>query len=414
VDIVRPKSKQTHRTLWIAAIAAALLLTTLAFSRLKPAAPDVEKTTPLIDRVRRGTMEVSAHGSGTLVPESQQLVSAVTAGRVDRVLARPGTQVEPTTVIVELSNPDVELQALDAERQLKLAEAELASLRSSLESARFAQEAALAASRTEMREAERNVAVAERLAKEGLASSMEIERAQDRAAEAKTRYEADERRMQLADETLKAQLELRRAEVERLRAIERFQKDRVASMKVRAGAAGVVQELSLEPGQWVQSGQLLARVSSSDHLKAVIRIPEGDARDLALGLKVQVDTRDGIVAGHVSRFDPSVTNGTVAVDVAFDAPLPRAARPDLSVDGTIQIARVANALTTGRPAIGSADATAYLFRLDRDGRTAVRVPVRIGRASYNAIEILSGLDAGDQVILSDMSQWDHVGRVRLR
>jgi multidrug resistance efflux pump len=393
--------------IWVAAGVAAVLLTTLGISRLKPAAPDVERSTLLIETVKRGTMIVSAHGSGTLEPESQQLVSAVTAGRVDRVLARPGTRVEATTVLVELSNPDVELQALDAERQLKLAEAELASLASTLEGARASQQAALAASQTELREAERGVTVSTKLAADGLASSMEIERAQDRATEARTRHDAEQRRMELADEALKAQLDLRRSEVERLRAIEHFQRERVASMKVLAGADGDVQELSLQPGQWVQSGQLLARVSASDRLKAVIRIPEGQARDLALGLPVSVDTRDALVRGRVARIDPSV-------DVAFDGPLPRGARPDLSVDATIEIAKLPNVLMAGRPAFVSPDAINPLFRLDRDGHAATRVPVRIGRASFNSIEIVGGLAAGDAVILSDMSQWDHVTRVRLR
>jgi multidrug efflux pump subunit AcrA (membrane-fusion protein) len=400
--------------IWVAAGVAAVLLTTLGISRLKPAAPDVERSTLLIETVKRGTMIVSAHGSGTLEPESQQLVSAVTAGRVDRVLARPGTRVAATTVLVELSNPDVELQALDAERQLKLAEAELASLRSTLEGARASQQATLAASQTELREAERGVTVSTKLAADGLASSMEIERAQDRATEARTRHDAEQRRMELADEALTAQLDLRRSEVERLRAIERFQRERVASMKVLAGADGDVQELSLQPGQWVQSGQLLARVSASERLKAVIRIPEGQARDLALGLPVSVDTRDALVRGRVARIDPSVTDGTVTVDIAFDGPLPRGTRPDLSVDATIEIAKLPNVLMAGRPVFVSPDAITPLFKLDRDGHAATRVPVRIGRASFNSIEIVGGLAAGDAVILSDMSQWDHVARVRLR
>jgi len=414
VDIVREKPKRPHRIIWVGAGVAAVLLTTLGINQLKPAAPDIERATLLVDKVKRDTMIVSAHGSGTLEPESQQLVSAVTAGRVDRVLARPGTRVEPGTVLVELSNPDVELQALDAERQLKLAEAELASLRSTLEGARASQQAALAASQTELREAERGVAVSQKLAADGLASSMEIDRAQDKAIEARAKHDAEQRRMELADDALKAQLDLRRSEVERLRAIARFQRDRVASMKVLAGAAGDVQELSLQPGQWVQSGQLLARVSASDRLKAVIRVPEGQARDLALGLPVSVDLRDAVARGHVARIDPSVTDGTVTVDVGFDQALPRGARPDLSVDGTIEIAKLPDVLMTGRPVNVSPDGITPLFRLEKDGHTATRVPVRVGRASFNSIEIVGGLAAGDAVILSDMSEWDHVARVRLR
>jgi RND family efflux transporter MFP subunit len=353
------------------------------------------------------------HGNGSLVPESQRFVSALTAGRVERVLARPGAKVDAGTILVELSNPDVQLEALDAERQLKLAEAELATLRSNLETARLAQEGNLAAARTELREAGRAVAVAERLAREGLSSTMEAERARDRRQEAEERHRAEERRMVLADEAFRAQVELRRADLERVRAIAHFQRERVASMRVRAGAAGVVQELSLEPGQWVQSGQGLARVASPERLKAVLMVPQGNARDLSLGLPVVVDTRDAKVRGRVIRVDPAVQNGTVTVDVALEGALPRGARPDLSVEGTIEIDRLADVLSVGRPANGASETTVKLFRLEPDGHTAVRVPVRLGRSSFNAVEVLEGLKAGDRIILSEMSRWENVDRVRL-
>jgi RND family efflux transporter MFP subunit len=322
--------------------------------------------------------------------------------------------VESTTVLVELSNPDVQLEGLDAERQLRQAEADLATLRSTLETARLAEEASLASSRTELREARRAVAVAEKLNSDGLNSTMEVERARDRAQEAEERHTAEQRRMELADEAFKAQVELRRADLERVRAIAHFQRDRVASMQVRAGAAGVVQELALEPGQWVQSGQRLARVASPDKLKAVLMVAQGDARDVSIGLSATVDTRNGVVRGHVSRVDPAVQNGTVTVEVALESELPRGARPDLTVDGTIEIERLADVLSIGRPADGASETTARLFRVASDGHTAVRVPVRLGRASFNAVEVLDGLRAGDRVILSEMSQWEHMDRVRLR
>ena len=413
MDVPRQTPRRRRKPLLIAAGLALVTLTTLGLAQLKPAAPSVERATLWLDTVRRGPMVRQVHGNGTLVPESQRFVSALTAGRVERVLARPGAKVEPGTVLVELSNPDVQLEALDAERQLKLAEAELASLRSSLETSKLAQRSSLAAARTELRESRRAVAVAERLASEGLGSAMEADRARDRLEEAGERHQAEQRRMELADEAFRAQVELRRADLERVRAIAHFQRERVASMQVRAGAAGVVQELALEPGQWVQSGQGLARVASPERLKAVLLVPQGNARDLRLGLPVTVDTRDAKVRGRVSRVDPAVQNGTVAVDVALEGALPRGARPDLSVEGTVEIDRLADVLSVGRPANGASETTVRLFRLEPDGHTAVRVPVRLGRSSFNAVEVLEGLSAGDCIILSEMSRWEHVDRVRL-
>jgi RND family efflux transporter MFP subunit len=391
-----------------------LLATLVGASQLRPAAPEVERSTLLIDTVRRGPMLRAVHGTGVLAPENQRIVSAVTAGRVEQVLARAGTPVEAGTILVELSNPDVQLSALDAERQLKLAEAELASLETTLENTRLEREAALAAARSALREAERGLAAAERLASEGLNSANEVERARDQAGEARARHDAETRRLELASKSLVAQLALRRADSDRLRAIARFERERVESMKVRAGAAGIVQQLSLDPGQWIQSGQLVARVASQDRLKAVLRVAETQVRDVSLGLPVLVDTRDGKVRGRVSRIDPAVQSGTVAIDVTFTEALPKGARPDLTVDGTIELERVADAITVGRPASGTSGSTGSLFRLDAGGRTAHRVPVRYGRLSANEVEIVSGLAPGDRVILSEMTQWEHVSRVRLR
>jgi multidrug efflux pump subunit AcrA (membrane-fusion protein) len=308
----------------------------------------------------------------------------------------------------------VQLEALDAERQLKLAEADIATLRASLETTRLGQALALGAARTEKREAERAVAVAERLSAEGLTSAMELDRARDRRIEAEERYTMEERRLAVANEALDAQIELRLADAERLRAIARFQHERVASMRVRAGAKGQVQQLDLQPGQWVQPGQPIARVASPSLLKAVLQIQESQARDVTLGLAATIDTRNGVVSGTVVRVDPGVQNGTVAVDVALDGELPRGARPDLAVDGTIEIDRIADALSVGRPAVGGSETTLRLFKLDADGHSATRVPVRLGRASFDAVEILDGAAEGDRLILSDMSRWEHVDRLKLR
>jgi HlyD family secretion protein len=413
LDVPRQRPNSRKTPLLLGAGALLVLLATLGLSQLKPAAPDVERSTLLIDTVKRGPLVRQVHGNGTLVPEDQRFVSALTAGRIDRVLARPGTRVEASTVLVELSNPDVQLEALDAKRQLKLAEAELASLKASLETARLVQEGSLASAKRALREAQRGVAVAERLAADSLGSPMESERARDNLDEAQQQHHAEERRLEVANEAFTAQVELRKADVERLRAIASFQRDRVASMHVRAGAAGVVQELSLEPGQWVQSGQTLARVASAERLKAVLMVPEGNARDLRLGLPVVVDTRDGTVPGHVSRVDPSVQNGTVTVEVGLEGTMPRGARPDLSVDGTIEIEKLADVLSVGRPASGASETTTGMFRVDADGRGATRVPVHLGRASFNAVVVLDGLNTGDRIILSEMSRWDNVDRIRL-
>ena len=413
MDIPRQKPK-VNRTPWIIAIALLVVVTTVGLARLRPAAPSIERSTLWIDTVKQGEMLRQVRGNGTLVPEDLRVVSALTAGRVDRVLVRAGARCEAGTVLLEMSNPDVQLQALDAERQVKLAEADLASLRSSLEGQRLAALSSLAEARRAANEAERALKVAERLSAEGLTSPMDIERARDNLEEARERHESEKQRLALFTESLRAQLVLRQSEVERLRAISRFQQERVASMTVRAGQKGVLQSLSLQPGQWVNPGQELARVAGQDRLKAVVRVPETQARDLALGLPAEVDTRNGIVKGRVSRVDPAALNGTVSVDIEFEGELPRGARPDLSVDATIEIERLPDVMHVGRPADGSSETTVGLFVLEDDGRHAKRIQVELGRGSANAIEIKKGLKPGDQVILSEMSRWDAVDRVKLQ
>jgi len=410
-----PRVKQPNRTKpMIITAAIVLVVGTVGLAQLRPAAPTVERGTLWIDTVKKGEMLRQVRGNGTLVPEDLRVVSALTAGRIDRVLVRPGAMCEVNTVLLEMSNPDVQLQSLDAERQVKLAEADLASLNASLESQRLAAVSTVAQARRDANEAERLLTVAQRLAGEGLTSTMEIDRAKDNLAEAKERLTSETDRLNLLTESLKAQLALRRSEVERLRAIARFQVERVASMTVRAGQKGVLQSLSLQPGQWVNPGQELARVAGQERLKAVVRVPETQARDLAVGLKAEVDTRNGIVQGHVSNVDPGATNGSVGVDITIDGELPRGARPDLSVDATIELERLPDVVYVGRPADGSSETTVGLFVLEPDGRYAHRVQVALGRGSVNAIEVRSGLKPGDQVILSEMGRWDAVDRVKLQ
>jgi multidrug efflux pump subunit AcrA (membrane-fusion protein) len=413
VDIPRPPRRR-HRIATISAVAALVTLGGLGLDRMRPADPEVERSTLWIDAVRRGELVRQVRGNGSLVPEDLRIVSALTAGRVDRLLVSIGAKVEAGTVLLEMSNPDVQLQSLDAERQVKLAEADLANLRASLEAQRLAAETDVAAALTELHESERGVRVADRLAGEGLASGMDTERARDRETEAKTRYESQERRLAVLADALKAQLELRRSEVERLQAIARFQSERVASMTVRAGQGGVVQSLPLQPGQWVNPGQELARVAGQERLKAVVRIPESDARDLTVGLKGSIDTRNGIVKGHVSRMDPAAQGGTVTVDLAIDGPLPKGARPDLGIDASIEIERLPDVLWVGRPADGSSESVTPLFVLEPDERHAVRRNVKLGRGSSDAVEVLDGLKPGERVILSEMSRYATAARVSLK
>ncbi len=410
-----PRARKPNRAPFIiGGVAGAVILTTLGLSQLRPAAPTVERAALYFDTVKRGDVVREVRGNGSLVPEDQRIVSALVSGRVDLVRVRAGERVDAQTVLVEMSNPDVQLESLDAERQVKLAEADLASLRAALETQRLAAQSALASATRESRDAERAVKVAERLMSEGLSSEFEVERARDAAEDARVRLASERDHLKVTTESLDAQLVLRRSEVERLRAIASFQRERVSSLRVRAGAAGVLQEMALEPGQWVQSGQRLARVAGTGRLKAVIRVPDTQAKDLAVGLEAVVDTHDGVVQGRVSRVDPASQGGTVTVDVALPDTLPKGARPDLGVDANIRIDRLRNVLYVGRPMDGSAESTAELFRVEKGGGSAERVVVKLGRGSSNAVEVLEGLQEGDQLILSDMSRWATAQRVRLK
>ena len=413
MDIARPPKSKRNRYV-IAAVGVAVVgFATVALGRLKPAAPSVERSTVWIDSVRRGTMLRSVRGSGTLQPERIRWVSAVTAGRVDRVNFRPGATVTAGAVLLELSNPDVQLQALESQRGLTAAQAELLNLRTTLETNRLNQRAAAASARALSLLATREAAAAETLATRNMISAYELARLRENAQQATTRVEVEDAQLSIITQAADSQVALQRAQVERMRAIAEFQQDRVRSMMVIAGAAGVVQDLDLQPGQWVISGQTLARVVEPGRLKAVIRIPETQARDVTLGQKASVDTRNGIVAGTVVRIDPSAQNGTVAVDIGITDSLPRGARPDLSVEGTIELERLDQVLYVGRPAYGQPDGQVSLFRLLADGKNAERVTAQLGRSSVNTIEVVRGLQAGDRIIISDMSQWDNVNRVRL-
>jgi HlyD family secretion protein len=394
-------------------VAAALVLATLGLKGLKPAAPAVDRATIWVDSVQRGPLVLQVRGPGTLVPERIRWISAVTAGRVERRLAEIGQTVQPETVLLVLSNPDVQLEALESERQLTAAQGDRVNLRTSLESQRLNQQGALAVAKSEYLEGKRNAVAAESLAAKELISVMEASRARDRVVELATRLEVEERRLALLSDAMGSQLALQDAQVDRLRAVTNFQRGRVRSMEVKAGASGILQDLTLEVGQWAQPGATLARIVEPGRLKAVLRIPETQAKDVVLGQPATIDTRNGIVKGRVARIDPAVQNGTVTVDVALEGELPRGARPDLSVDGTIEVERLKDVLHIGRPAYGQGQSSVGLFRLVEDGQAAVRVSVELGRTSVNMVEIRGGVQPGDKLIISDMSRWDGYDRVRL-
>jgi multidrug resistance efflux pump len=414
VDIPRAPARRGRQRLLYGGLAAlGLALATLGLRSLKPAAPSVDRAAVWIDSVQRGPLLIEVRGPGTLVPERVRWISAVTAGRVEKRLAEPGQEVNPETELLELSNPDVQLEALESERQLTVAQGDRVNLRTSLETTRLNQEGAVAEAKAAYQDAKRNAEASSDLAQKELISAMEASRAQDRVVELQTRYEVEQKRLAVMTQAVDSQLRLQDAQVARLRAVVDFQRERIRSMKVMAGAHGILQELPLEVGQWAQSGAVLARLVEPGRLKAVLRIPETQAKDLTLGQPAAIDTRNGIVKGAVARIDPAVQNGTVTVDVRLEGEMPRGARPDLSVDGTIQVERLDNVLHVGRPAYGQANSTVGLFKLAPDGREATRVNVRLGRTSVNTVEVLGGLQPGEKVIISDMSRWDGVDRVRV-
>jgi HlyD family secretion protein len=387
---------------------------TLGLRRLRVAAPTVDKATVWIDTVQRGTMVREIQGQGKLVPEDVRWISATTPARVDQILVRPGASVTPETVLLVLVNPDVELAALEAERQLAGAESELVNLRASLESQRLAQESQVATLRSELGDARRRAVADDDLANKGFLSELERGQSRDRASELAGRIDFEERRAKALGRSQAAQLAAQEQQVERLRAIAEFRQRAVDELHVRAGAAGVLQQLPLQVGQSVAAGALLANVARPDRLKAEIRVPEVQAKDAQIGLPATVDTHAGLVPGHVVRVDPAVVSGFVKVDVSLEGNLPAGARPDLSVAGTIELDRLDDVLFVGRPAQGQPDSDVGLFRLEPDGDVAVRTPVRLGRTSVKTVEVVRGLRQGNRVILSDMAQWREAERVKLR
>jgi multidrug efflux pump subunit AcrA (membrane-fusion protein) len=414
MDIARTPKKKRGKYIAIGAGALTLVLLALLLGSLPAAAPSVDRSGILIDSVQRGTMVRAVRAPGTLVPEQVRFVSALTAGRIERLPVRPGATITAGSDLLEMSNPDVQLEALEAGRQVTAAEAALVNLETTLATQRLTQQAAIASAEAAASDAKRQATMLASLAKQQLASANDMAQANERATEQSARLAAEQGRLRVMDASMSRQVALQRTEVQRARSIAEFQQARVRSMHVVAPEDGVLQTLPLELGQWVVSGQVLATVAQPGRLKALLRVPETQARDVVVGQPVEIDTRNGIAKGRVTRTDPSVQNATVAVEVGLDGALPRGARPDLSVDGTIEIERLPDVLHVARPAYGQGESTVGLFKLDPDGKHATRVSVKLGRTSVNAIQILQGLAVGDRVIISDMSQWDDVERVKLR
>ena len=416
MDVPREtKSRKWKRWGLIAAGVLVVAAVTIGLAQLQPAAPAVDRDVVFTGAVEHGTMIRQVRGPGTLVPEHVRYVSAVTAGRVERRLVEPGAEVTAGTVLMEMSNPDVQLQALEAERQLAAAQASLVEMRTNLATQRLNQAGVVAQTRSQYQQAVRTLRSNEELAANNLIAENELQRSRDQVEELEERLQIERERLDLMDRNSEQQLAVQVSQVDRLQQIVDFQQERLASLNVTAGEDGVLQELNFEPGQWVQSGQTLAVVVQPGELKAVLRIPEVQARDVAVGQPATIDIRSGTIPGHVTRIDPAARGGSVTVDVALDVEeLPRGARPDLSVDGTIEVARLDDVLHMPRPHIGQANSSVGLFRLTEEGNEAVRVTVQLGQTSVNEVEVRNGLEEGDVVILSDMSAWDEYDRVRLR
>jgi multidrug resistance efflux pump len=414
MDIPRPPSRNRKRYVQSGVAAGSVALIAILLVSSKPAVPSVDRESLFLDEVRRGTMIRDVLGPGTLVPEQIRWISALTPARVERIFLHPGTTVTASTVLLELANPDVQIEALDAQRQLTAAEGELLNLRTSLQGQRLTQVGVVASAHSQYLQARREADGADSLERVGGLTRNEASLARDRVSEFETRYAIEQQRLELLTSTVDSQLAVQREQVVRLRAITAFRLSRLSSLQVRAGEEGVLQELNLQPGQWVVPGTILAKVVQPGKLKAVVRIPETQAAGLAIGEPASVDTRTGVVAGHVMRMDPAAQDGSVTVDIALDGALPSGARPDIGVDATITLDRLSDVLYTGRLAYGLPNTTIAMFKLVEGGRYAMRVPVKVGRMSANAVEILDGVAAGDSVILSDVSRWENVERVKLK
>jgi HlyD family secretion protein len=417
MDIQRPSNARAKKIRRITYGTVALLLlggVTYGLSKLRPAAPSVDRATIWPDEVKRGPMVRDVHGLGTLIPEDIRWVAAQTDAHVDKWVLRPPAIVKPSSIIMELSDPTVQKDAVDAEYQLKGAEADYQNLRVQVNSDLMSQKATEASVRSDYEQARIQHDTDAKLANEGLTSRLIEQQSKVKAEQLAIRLQLETERTKIATDSANARLAAQQAKVEQMKALYQLKRSQLEALHVRAGIDGVLQLLPVDVGQHVTPGMNLARVADPKKLRAEIKIAETQAKDVVPGQKASIDTRNGIVGGHVSRVDPSVINGTVTVDVTIDDPLPPGARPDLSVDGTITLENLRDVLYVGRPVHGQPDSTIGIFKIIDDGSEAVRVNVKLGRSSVNTIEIVDGLKVGDKVILSDMSAWDNFDRVRLK
>jgi HlyD family secretion protein len=418
MDIARPELKRKKRRRQILLLSTAVVVVavaTVGISRLKPAAPSVERGTVWTDTVKRGPMLRQVRGLGTLIPsqEAVRQIPAETDATVVRIRLLPGSQVKADTVLLEMSNPQVEQAATDAQLQLKAANAQYQSLRGRLDSDLMNQKAGAATVTADYSQAQLQSQIDKALYDLGVISGMAYKVSKGKADELTTRNDLEGQRLTVAEKAIVSQLGEQQARIDQMRTLAELKQKQLDALKVRAGIDGVLVDLPLQVGQHVLPGTMLAKVVQPDHLMAELKVAETQARDVQIGEPAAVDTHNGVISGAVMRVDPAVQNGTVTVDVKLVGELPKGARPDLSVDGTIDLERMGNILFVGRPAFGQESSTISLFKLDPDSKGAVRVPVKVGRASVNSIQILEGLHEGDTVILSDMSRWDNTDRIRL-
>jgi len=418
MDIARPEFKlqKRRRQIILFGVGAVLVVAvSIGVMRLKPAAPSVERGTVWTDVVKRGPMLRQVRGPGSLLPvqEAVRQIPAETEATVVRILVLPGTQVQADTVLLEMSNSQVEQAAIDAQLQLKAAEAEYQSLRVRLDSDLMTQKAGAATVNADYSQAQRQADTDKALYDLGVISGLAYKSSKGRAGELTTRNDLEGQRLVINKKAIETQLAQQQAKVDQARTLAALKQKQLDALRVRAGIRGVLVDLPMQVGQHVQPGTMLAKVVQPEHLMAALKIAETQARDVQFGEPASIDTHNGIISGTVMRVDPAVQNGTVTVDVKLTGELPKGARPDLSVDGTIDLERLDNVLYVGRPAFGQENSTISLFKLDTDGREAMRVPVKVGRESVNSIQIFEGLHEGDTVILSDMSRWDKTDRIRL-
>src|SRR5216684_1388351 len=418
MDIKRPRKSKLKKRIRIGIIVViglgAVGGITFVLAKLKPAAPTLDRSTAVIETVKRGEMRREVHGNGTLVPQVTRWVPAPADRRVERIMVQAGVEVGAGTVIVELSNPQMEQQAVDAEFQVKAAQADQESLRVRLESENMTQQSAIATINAEYSQAKIQLDTDEVLAKQGLVAELLLKISRVKVQDLANRLKVEQQRLAISGRATKAQINAQDSRIQQLRALAKLKKDQVDALKVRAGTNGVLQVVAVQEGQQVAPGVNIARVADPASLKAELKIAETQIKDVRIGQPVAVDTRNGIIQGQVSRIDPAAREGTFVVDVELTGPLPTSARADLSVDGTIELERLGNVLNVSRPAFGQGQQTLGLFKLTADGQEAVRTPVTLGRSSVSTIEILSGLKEGDQVILSDTSAMDSYNRIRIR